>query len=332
MFLWLGFFLCGFAIVFSGYRLSKYGDIIAEKTGLGRTWVGLVLMATVTSLPELMTGISSVAVVGVPDIAVGDALGSCAFNILILVFLDASVRKVPICTRAHQGNVLSAGFGILLLSIAALGIFTAEMPLPGGWIGMSTVLIVIIYFAAMRTVFSYEKRHIQSTAQAEAPEVRYGEVYLKGAVRNYALNALVVIAAAAVLPGIGEGIAGATGLGETFVGNIFIALITSLPEVVVSLAAVRLGAVDLAIGNLFGSNIFNVLILAVDDALFFPGPLFSSVEPSHIIPALSAIAMTSIAVIGLTYRARRKPFFLAWDAMAIVAVFAANMGLLYLNR
>jgi cation:H+ antiporter len=332
MFLWVGFFLCGFAILFSGYGLSKYGDIIAEKTGLGRTWVGLVLIATVTSLPELMTGISSVAVVGVPDIAVGNALGSCAFNLLILAFLDASVRKVPISSRAHQGNVLSAGFGILLLSVVALGIYTAELPLPGRWIGIYTFFIVMIYLAAMRIVFSYEKRQIEIMVKAGAAEVRYGEVSLKSAVRNYALNALVVIIAAAVLPSVGEGIAEATGLGETFVGNVFIALITVLPEVVVSLSAVRLGAVDLAIGNLFGSNIFNVLILAVDDALFVRGPLFSHVEPSHIIPALSAIAMTSIAVIGLTYRARRKPVFLAWDAIAIVVIFIVDMMLLYMHR
>lgn len=77
----LGFIVCTAAIVYSGTRLSKYGDIIAEKMGLGRAWVGLVLLASVTSLPELITGISSVTFVVAPDIAVGDVLGSCIFNI-----------------------------------------------------------------------------------------------------------------------------------------------------------------------------------------------------------------------------------------------------------
>ena len=82
MLLWIGFIICTAAIVFAGMRLSKYGDIIAEKTGLGRTWIGVVLMASVTSLPELVTGISSVTYAGVPDIAAGDVLGSCVFNML----------------------------------------------------------------------------------------------------------------------------------------------------------------------------------------------------------------------------------------------------------
>ncbi|MEK7789952.1 MAG: sodium:calcium antiporter, partial [Planctomycetota bacterium] len=84
MFLWFGFIVCTAVIVYSGTKLAKYGDIIAEKTGLGRMWIGVVLMASVTSLPELVTGISSVTYAGVPDIAVGDVLGSCVFNMLIL--------------------------------------------------------------------------------------------------------------------------------------------------------------------------------------------------------------------------------------------------------
>src|SRR3970040_2840657 len=96
MLLWLGFIACTSVIVYSGTRLSKYGDIIAEKTGLGRTWIGVVLMASVTSLPELVTGISSVTFADVPDIAVGDVLGSCVFNMFILAFLYAFYKPIPI--------------------------------------------------------------------------------------------------------------------------------------------------------------------------------------------------------------------------------------------
>ena len=100
MILWLLFVACTGAIVYSGTKLAKYGDIIAEKTGLGRTWIGVVLMASVTSLPELATGISSVTYAGVPDIAGGDIVGSCVFNMLILACLDVLCRPVPICARA----------------------------------------------------------------------------------------------------------------------------------------------------------------------------------------------------------------------------------------
>ncbi len=332
MFLWIGFIVCTAVIVYSGTKLSKYGDIIAEKTGLGRTWIGVVLMASVTSLPELVTGISSVTYAGVPDIAVGDVLGSCVFNMLIVALLDAIYKPMPISAKAHHGHILSAGFGIFLLSIAALSLTLTKYTFPIGWIGHYSLLFALIYFIAMRLVYTYEKRKIAEFMKELVAELRYKDISTKTAVFNYVINALIVIIAAVFLPKIGEGIAESTGLGQTFVGNIFIAVSTSLPEVVVSVAAVKMNAVDLAIGNLFGSNIFNILILAIDDIFFMKGPLLSFAGPNHVISALSAISMTAIAVIGLTYRAEKKKLFLAWDSVGIAVVYAANIMLLYLMR
>ncbi|MDI6728787.1 MAG: hypothetical protein QMD44_07700 [Thermodesulfovibrionales bacterium] len=332
MFLWIAFIICTTVIIYAGTRLSKYGDIIAEKTGLGRTWIGVVLMASVTSLPELVTGISSVTYADVPDIAVGDVLGSCVFNMFIISFLDAMHRPTPISSRAHHGHVLSAGFGILLLSIAATGLFFGNRILPLGWIGPYTLFFVVIYFIAMRLVYFYEKKQISAFMKEMAIELKYGKVPTKTAVVNYSINAVIVIMAAIFLPKIGEGIAEATGLGQTFVGNIFIAVSTSFPEVVVSISAVKIGAIDLAIGNLFGSNIFNIFILALDDVFFTKGPLLSFASQNHIISALSAIAMTTIAIIGLTYRTEKKPLLLAWDSIGILLVYVINLMLLYMMR
>jgi cation:H+ antiporter len=332
MILWLGFIVCTLVIVFSGARLSKYGDIIAEKTGLGRAWIGVVLMASVTSLPELATGISSVTYADVPNIAIGDVLGSCVFNILIFAILDALYRIKPISAKAHQGNVLSAGFGILLICIVATSLFLGKYISPLGWIGPYSLFFVVIYFIAMRLVFSYEKRQISAFMKEKTVEFRYKDITTKTAIVNYSVNAVVVIIAATFLPKIGKGIAETTGLGQTFVGNIFIALSTSLPEVVVSITAIKIDAIDLAIGNLFGSNIFNIFILAIDDIFFIKGPLLSFANPNHIISALSAIAMTTIAIVGLTYRAERKPLFLAWDSIGVVTVYFVNLMLLYMLR
>jgi Ca2+/Na+ antiporter len=107
-------------ILFAGTKLSTYGDSFAEKTGLGRTWVGVVLMAAVTSLPELITGVSSVTFFDLPDIAVGDVLGSCMFNILISALLDHKRGAVPTSSQAHQGQALTATYGILLLGLVSI--------------------------------------------------------------------------------------------------------------------------------------------------------------------------------------------------------------------
>jgi cation:H+ antiporter len=331
MVLWIAFILCTSAIVFAGVKLSRYGDIIAEKTGLGRTWIGVVLMASVTSLPELATGASSVTYAGVPNIAVGDVLGSCVFNILILALLDAVYRPMPISAKAHPGHVLSAGFGILLLGAVSLSIFFSSHAPQLGWIGIYSLIFIVIYLFAMRMVYSYEKKQT-ALSISKSMDIQYGGIPTKNAVFIYAINAVIVIIAAMFLPKIGEGIAESTGLGQSFVGNIFIAISTSLPEVVVSLAAVKMGAVDLAVGNLFGSNIFNILILAIDDALFVKGPLLSFVDQNHAISALSAIMMTAIAIIGLTYRAEKKRTLLSWDSAAIVVVYMINLALLYSLR
>jgi len=280
MILVLAFIICTAVIVYSGIKLSKYGDIIAEKTGMGRAWTGMVLMATVTSLPELVTGISSVTFAGVPDIAMGDVLGSCVFNMLIIALLDALYRPMPISTKAHRGHVLAGGFGVVLLYIVVVSMFAGDKAPQLGWIGIYSMVVCVMYFIAMRVVFIYEKRQFTQYIKERVNELRYKKITTRTAVVNYCFNAALVVIAAVFLPWIGEGIAEMTGLGQTFVGNIFIALSTSLPEVVVAIAAVKMDAVDLAIGNLFGSNIFNIFILAIDDIFFIKGPLLLlSIKP-----------------------------------------------------
>jgi cation:H+ antiporter len=336
VFLWFAFLICTLAILYSGIKLSKYGDIIAEKSGLGKLWIGVILLALVTSLPELITGLSSVVVFKIPDIAAGDVIGSCVFNMLILALMDMFYRAAPMSSKVQQGHTLSAGFGMLLLSVVAVNIFLSSLNVHVfnifGWIGPYTPLIAILYIFAMRLIFSYEKRGIAAFVKETARELRYEQISKKSVYINFSINALIVVIAALFLPEIGKEIAVITGLGQTFVGNIFIAFSTSLPEVVVSITAVKIGASDMAIGNLFGSNIFNMAILAVDDVFFIDGPLLSFIEPSHIVSALSAIIMMTIAIIGLTYRASKKPLFLSWDSLGIVAVYILNLIALYILK
>lgn len=332
MLLWLGFIICTATIVYSGTRLSRYGDIIAEKTGLGKMWIGMMLIATVTSLPELVTGISSVTFSDVPDIAVGDVLGSCVFNLLIITFIDSSYRSMPIFSKAHHGNVLSACCGILLLCTVSASLFLGRHLSPLGWIGPYSVIFIILYVITIKLVYSYEKRRMSTVVKEKAIFLKYEKIPIRDALRNYGINAFFVIIAAAFLPKIGQGIAQSTGLGQTFVGNIFIAFSTSIPEVVVSFSAIKIDAIDLAIGNLFGSNLFNIMILSIDDILLFKGPLLLYANPTHIISASTAIAMTTVTIIGLTYRSKKKLFLLSWESIGIILLYLMNILLLYKLR
>lgn len=327
MFVWLQFILCTAVIVFAGTKLSRYGDIIADLTGLGRTWIGVILLASVTSLPELMTGVGSIAIFDLPNIAVGDVLGSCMFNILIIALLDFRFRSEPISSQTHQGQVLTGGYGILLLGLVSFAII-ADSKIPTvGWIGLYSVFFILIYLGAIRMIFMYEKRrHLpQNSIEKES---RYDEKSKQGVYIKYGFFAVLIIGAALWLPHLGDQIAEMTGLGKTFVGTIFIALSTSLPELVVSFGALRIGSTDLMFGNLFGSNLFNIGILAFDDLLYTKGALLSNISQSHLVTANAAIVMTAIMVIGLTYQTKKKFLYLAWDSVAVILVYVSTIWLL----
>jgi cation:H+ antiporter len=330
MIIGLQFLALAIVIVIAGSNLSKYGDVIAEKTGMGRTWVGVVLIASVTSLPELVTGISSIAIFNLPNIAVGNVLGACMFNMLALALLDALSGATPITAKAHQGQVITAGFGIILLGLVSISIFAGRR-LPGvGWIGAYSLIFLLVYAIAIRIVYLFEKKRIAEYVHEMVEATRYERIPLKTAFIRYGWNAIAVIAAATYLPSLGDQIAEATGLGRTFVGSFFIALTTTLPEVTVSVAALRMDAADLVFGNLLGSNLFNLAILALDDVLYFNGPLLADVALTHVVTANAAMAMTGIAVVGLTYRVSKKVFYFAWDSLAILAVYVLGVTMIYL--
>jgi cation:H+ antiporter len=327
--IWLQFVATALVIVLAGVRLARYGDVLGEKTGLGRSWIGVVLLAATTSLPELFTGFGSTALAALPDIALGDVLGSCMFNLLILSLMDA-IQPEPISARAHQSHALSIGFGLVLIGVAGMGL-VADHRLPAiGWVGLYTPTLIALYFVAMRVIFAHERHRRAQETQEVAQELQYRETTLRSALVKYSLAAVVVIAAALWLPRLGAELARQTGLGEAFVGSLFIAITTSLPEIAVSLAAVRIGALDLGIGNVLGSNLFNLLILGLDDVFYRRGPLMADAGASHSISVVAIVVMNGFFLIGLTYKVMTKRFVVAWDTGAMAAVYVVAIALSYL--
>jgi cation:H+ antiporter len=327
--IWVQFAAAALVIVLAGVRLARYGDVLGEKTGLGRSWIGVVLLAATTSLPELFTGFGSTALAALPDIALGDVLGSCMFNLLILSLMDA-IQPEPLSARAHQGHALSIGFGLVLIGVAGAGL-AADRRLPAiGWIGVYTPVLIALYFVAMRVIFSHERHRRAQETREVAEELHYAATTLRSALVHYGVAAAAVIAAALWLPRLGAELARQTGLGDAFVGSLFVAITTSLPEIVVSLAAVRLGALDLGIGNVLGSNLFNLLILGLDDVFYRPGPLLADAGASHSVTVVAIVIMNGLFLIGLTYKVLAKRFVVAWDTGAIAAVYVGAVALSYL--
>ncbi len=323
--------ICAAVVFLAGVQIAKSGDIIAEKSGFGRTWVGVVLIASITSLPEAINGASSVLVFDVPEIAAGDLIGSCMFNLLIIALLDATSRSTPIFSRVSQGHVLAASFGIGLLTLVIVALLNHDSFIGLGWISPVSLMLIAVYLLATRTIFFYERRQRLTLTGGSASPVpnAYETVPLRHALVVFGFNATAIVIAASVLPGIGKRLAVQTGLEESVVGTLIIALTTSLPEVVVALTAIGIGATDLALGGLLGSNLFNLGILGFIDVLYVDAPIFTAISPSLATTAATAVIMTAITIIGLTLQPSRKPPYLAWDAILIVFAFLAGAVLIF---
>lgn len=325
----LGFTGCAALIFISGQQLSRLGDILAGRLGWGKAWIGLVLMASVTSLPELTVGIGSVSLVGSPNLALGDIMGSCAFNLGLLSVLDAFVRPQSLLAKVSVNHILAASMSILLVALVGLGLYLPGDIVITRWIGFTSLSFIIVYFFSIRVLYRYE--HKQPVA-AGLPGKEAQEGSLKKTVYRYVAHSLVVVSAALFLPRFAENIALQTDLGESFIATLFLAVSNSLPEIAVSIASVRMGFFDMAVGNLLGSNIFNILILAIDDLFYTKGYLLKDASDNNLISVFSVIIMTTIAIAGLMYRQESKKFLLAWDTLLIFLLYVANILLLYILR
>lgn len=337
----LQFLLCAALIARAGYVLSESADTLADAHGWGRGWVGLALLATVTSLPELASGISAVTVVDAPNLAVGNALGACVFNLFFLVIVDALQPRQPIFQHASPSHLLSASFGIVLLGLAALGLLAGTHTPAYLNLGLTSPVLLGLYLLALRSVYAHD-RALRAALAAEAAgdaaeaaqDLAAGRTpgqSARRAWRRFIVSALVVLAAGSWLPQVADQLATALGLSRSFVGTIFMAIVTTLPEIAVTFGALRLGALDMAIGNLLGSNLFNVTILAVDDLFYTRGPLLADAAPVHAGTAVTAGVMSALVMIGLVLRPQGRVLRIgSWVSIGLAAVYLINAVLVAL--
>ena len=328
----LGFLLLQFAIGaaligVAGAVLSRCAEQLGQAYGWGRGWVGLALLATVTSMPELASGVSAVAWVDAPDLAIGDALGSCVFNLVFLVAVDALQRGQPIYREAAATHMLTAAFGVVMLGFVTMSLLLASHSPRLLHIGLYSPLMLGLYLFALASVKRHERAAVPASPAGAATRAQ-----IRRAWQRFAAAALVVLAAGTWLPLVADQLAVRTGLGRSFVGTLWLAFATSLPEIAVTLAALRLRALDLAIGNLLGSNLFNVAVLALDDAAYLRGPLLADASPVHAATAVTAMTMTGLVMIGLAMRPQGRVLRVAsWVSVGLLAAYLLNAVLLYLH-
>lgn len=323
---WIQFLVSAAVIVLAANQLARFSDVIAIRTGMGRMFVGILLMAGVTSLPELLTTISAVNQ-DAPNLAAGNLLGSNMFNMFLLAVIDLLYRNERLLRKAALKHALSGSLAVFMIGLVVFFIM-ANIQLSLAWVGVDSLIIIATYVVAIRLIHS----NSGSVAPPAGPPVIPEDMPdLKKGLIGFAITALVLILVTPWMVRSSLTIAEITGLGTTFVGTSLVALVTSLPELVTTVAAIKLGANDMAIGNLFGSNLFNMLALGLTDLFFIQGNFLSVIDPAFLLVGMLGLIMTSMGLIGNLARLERRIWFIELDSAALIITYFAGLYLLYIR-
>lgn len=324
---WMIFLLCSLAIVLAGVKLAKFGNAIGKRTGIGQGWIGLLFLATITSVPELTTTVTGVTI-GAPNIAVGNALGSNLFNVVIIAIVDIMLLgRGPFLRKVKTYHIVSGGAAILLTTLVIFGISVFPRAQVLG-ISPFSMAILILYVFAVFLLFRVEKQ------EGVAEESDAATLSLRRALVGFAVSAGVIIAAGVFLIHASKSISLGSALSGSFMGAILVAIVTSLPELATSIGALRIGAYDMIMGNLFGSNMFNILTIFFADVAFRRGSVFASLggqASDQLMIALLGIMMTMIAIIGIAYRSEKRVLGMGVDAMFLLIAYLMSTSLIVLR-
>ncbi len=314
---WLIFLLSATAIILAGIRLAPYGEALGKRTGIGQGWIGLLFLATLTSIPEMTTTVTG-ALIDVPNIALGNAFGSNLFNVVIIVVLDVLLLgRGPFLLKVRTYHVLSGSVAIVLTLLAALGMVIGS---PVTWLGISPFswLILFGYIAGVFILFHAEKVQVELEEEASEP------MSLQKALLGFAICAIVVIVSGIFLIRSSKEISLATGLSPSFMGAFLVAIVTSLPELATSIGALRIGAYDMIVGNLFGSNMFNILTIFFADSAYRSGSILAGLrggEADQLVVAICGVLLTVIAIIAIGIRSRRKVLGIGVDSVFLLVAY-----------
>ena len=323
---WITFFLSAAVVVIAAIKLAGYGDVIAVRTRLGGVFVGTIFLAGATSLPELIASVSSFQA-GLPNLAAGNLFGSNMVNMLLLAVVDLLTFQVPLMRKIAINHALTATLTTILMLMAAIAIM-ADFHSTIGWVGTDSLVIILIYFGG---VWLIQRESNGPSASAAPMMIEPGPEFpslLKGII-GFVISATVLVLVVPQLVRDSSEIAVITGMGTGLVGTAMLSVVTSLPELLAAVAAVRIGAYDMAVGNLFGSSVFNMLGLGVADFFYTDGRFLAAIDPNFALVALLGMLLTNMALLGNLARVERKILFLELDTLAIIAVYIFGMYLLF---
>ncbi|MHB9033042.1 MAG: sodium:calcium antiporter [Anaerolineae bacterium] len=309
-------------LVLAAVKLAEYADAISLRTGLGRLFIGTLLLAGGTSLPEFLTIITSLQNAA-PNLAAGNIFGSNMFNVVLLGLLDLAYWRSSILAQVANKHVMTAGFCVLLSGVAIFFV-QAGLPLRIGWIGLDSLVLIALYVG---TVYLLHANSVDAGPSAEELAAAKVPPLWTGLVGFSLSVALLILVTPRMVDSAIE-LAHITGLGTGFVGTTLVSVITSIPELVTCIVAIRLQAYDLAVGNLFGSIMFNLFSLGVTDLFYTKGLFLTDIDPVFGLVGLLSLILVSIALLSNAIT-RRRFHRSHIDAWLIVVTYVLGIYFIY---
>ncbi|MFZ0549121.1 MAG: hypothetical protein WAM60_26980 [Candidatus Promineifilaceae bacterium] len=325
---WILFLASSAVVVVAAYKMAGYGDIIAVRTKLGGLLVGTFFLAAATSLPEFIASITAFSA-NAPDLAAGNFFGSNMVNVLLLALVDLINYRVPLMRRMAVTHTLTAVLSMLLMVLAIIFIM-GDIDVMIGWVGVDSIILILLYFGGVWLIQHASQEAIGATS-SEPVIVDESFPSLMRGIIGFLVTAIILTMVVPLLVSASTDIAEITGLGDGFVGTALLSIVTSLPELLAALAAVRMGAFDLAVGNLFGSSVFNMLGLGAADFFYVDGRFLGAIDPEFALVGLLSLLLTIMALLTNLARIERRIFFIEVDSLAIILVYLAGMYLLFLH-
>ena len=310
--------------------MAGLADTLADRTGFGEALVGSVLLGAGTSIAGIVTS-ASTAASGAPDLAVSNAMGGIAAQTMFLALADVAYRKVNLEHAA--ASPVNLGQATVLIILLVLPIMAWVSP-PFSYFGINplTPVLVIVYFVGLHNAHRIKQRPMWLPRQTDATrDEDDGECDdqrpLPMLFAIFGIMVALVGLCGYVVGNAGLELSDRIGISQGVVGALGTAVVTSLPELVTTIAAVRKGALQLAVGGIIGGNMFDALFIAASDVAYRDGSIYNAMSERSVFWATLALLMTGILLLGLLRRERQGPGGIGWESALLVALWLGGAGL-----
>jgi len=318
------FIFSAIVIWFAGNKLAFYADLLSHKTEMGAAFLGALFVGAMTSLPEVATTISA-AWMKNASLTINNLFGGIPLQTVILVFADILLVKEALTSRATKSILILNG--VLLIVLLSLIILPYSLGTTAAFfhIGIWSLVIFLVYCLMLYVVHQFEKRNHIPLPPEKKKKVKLSNAQLWGIFFFYGF---MVFVAGWFIAVIADVISIQYQIKSSVVGATGLALVTSLPEIATTFAAIRLRAYTLAFANIFGSNALMVALVFLGDGFYREGPILATLGKEEIFLVGLGILMTSIYLLGMLRKSKKTIFRMGYDSFLILIIYIAGLAFL----